>query len=109
MQEAPEPPLPQPCPLLLTFLGGSQAAPVPCPIARHHPCSSTKLGTWGPAPAHFEGSKSEPTSSLSWAKVNLMFSWWTTKASRSGILCAVTSRHRPTVWLLRRNPMWPWT
>ena len=109
MQEAPEPPLPQPCPLLLTFLGGSQAAPVPCPIARHHPCSSTKLGTWGPAPAHFEGSKSEPTSSLSWAKVNLMFSWWTTKASWSGILCAVASRHRPTVWLLRRNPMWPWT
>lgn len=54
-----------------------------------------------------EGSRSVLTSSLSCAKFSLMFSWRITKASLSGNLCAVASRHSPTVELTRWELVWP--
>lgn len=109
MQEASGPPLPQPCPHPGHPLGfsGSPSNLLHSQVLPWwlHPARTA----WGLAPAHAEGSRSEPTSSFSWAKVNLTFSWRTTKASRSGNFCAVASRQRPTVLLIRRNLVQPWT
>lgn len=99
MQEASRPPLAQPCPHLLTSLGVPRPPQHPAPqlgAALVAPLSQRSLGT-----AHLKGSRSGPTSSLSWAKVNLMSSWRTTKASWFGSLCAVAARHCPTVLVFR--------